>query len=134
MKSPRELLLARHRAAKPQLDAIRKRAVATLGPRPSAFDSWLAVCWRELFWSCRRVWLGLVAVWAVILGLNFASTDAPQDRAVIASGSTPDLMQAWKQRQQLLAELTEQKVEPAEPPKRPVPRPHSERRSEWMIG
>jgi len=135
MRTPQELLLARHRAIEPKLDAIRKQVLAAaLDSRRSTFDSWLATGWRELFWSCRRAWLGLAAVWVVILALNFASADAPGVKTAAASAGAPDLIQAWKQRQQLVAELTEQKAEPAEPPKRPVPRPHSERRAECMIG
>lgn len=135
MKTPRELLLARHRAAEPKLDAIRKRAVATLDPRPSAFDSWLAVCWQELFWPCRRAWAGLAAVWAVILALNFSAAEHMAQPTVAAVTQLPGSLESWKQRQeQLLAELSGQQSEPAEPPKPSLPRPHSERRSELLIG
>lgn len=135
MKTPRDLLLARHRAAEPKLDVLRERVLGSaLDSRPSPFATLLTVCWRELFWPCRRAWLGLAAAWVVILLLNFASAETPRTGAVTATADVQDLMQAWRQKQQLLAELMGQDAEPAPPPKRPAPRPHSERRSEFMIG
>lgn len=78
MKTPRDLLLARHHPATPQLDAMRAQALAaafpnTRAPRPATarIRDW----WQELFWPARRAWLGLAAVWVVILGSQLARTE-----------------------------------------------------------
>ena len=31
---------------------------------------------RELIWPCRRIWMGLAAVWVIILAVNFSAHDA----------------------------------------------------------
>jgi len=105
MKTPREILFARHQSAAPALDAIRQKAVGQLNteeqkapsPRPSSIE-WereavgqpflyvgrkplgrflvLAIqFWRELILPCRRVWTGLAAVWIFILMVNFSQRD-----------------------------------------------------------
>ena len=78
MKTPRELLLERHRAQSAALDQIRKRVIAhEFGESPAlvrqeprrplfaAFGAWLTFP--------RAAWGGFAAVWCVILGLNLAA-------------------------------------------------------------
>lgn len=74
MKTPREILLARHADASAELDALRRSVVAELKPAES--PGWLAVAWRELFWQPRLVWTGLAAVWVFLLGGNIAMRGA----------------------------------------------------------
>ena len=69
MKTPREILLARHRAAEPKLDAIREAVLAEAlnvpapgqpAPRPSragVFSVGMTL-WRELILPSRRAWSG----------------------------------------------------------------------------
>lgn len=83
MKTPREILLERHKNSNGKLDAIRQAAVKQL--RGGAHESrrrhvedapalWrgLRLCWQELVWPCRRVWLGLAAAWLAMGILRIA--------------------------------------------------------------
>ena len=62
MKTPRNILLARHQAAEPKLDAVRAQALAALAPHPSHPPSftrrWLSA-WQEFFRIPRVAWAGL---------------------------------------------------------------------------
>jgi hypothetical protein len=112
MKTPREILLERHRAAGTKLDAIRRSVVAGLDPEATKEQSgtnflaaWMFGCadrlWQELFLPSRRVWSGLAAVWVLILVINFAERDpAPAGKATAA----PVMMNLAEQ-QRLLNEL-----------------------------
>lgn len=85
MKTPREILLQRHREATPKLDAIRESLVSKLNNEetigagfPADLGAWLlggsTKLWRELFWSCRRTWAGLATVWLGLLVFNALQT------------------------------------------------------------
>jgi hypothetical protein len=73
MKTPREILIEKHRHAEPRLDAIRcqvlraEPSVARPGPESSA---WLAILWEQLILPCRRPLAALGLAWAVILLLQ----------------------------------------------------------------
>ena len=68
MKTPREILLERHQAAAPKLDAIRREVVEVAADvnrrkqsvRELTFAATLASAIRlsflELVWPCRRIW------------------------------------------------------------------------------
>ena len=87
MKTPREILFARHQAAAPKLDAIRREVVARIVPRCNrreavrkfTFAATVAMFNRdsgsELIWPCRRIWAGLAAVWILIFAFNFSQRD-----------------------------------------------------------
>jgi hypothetical protein len=143
MKTPRDVLLAHHRAAEVKLDAARADVLATefnvgqasrLSPIKNARKSEtgatpvLLLLWRELIFPSRRVWAGLAAVWIGIFAVNFSQHDPSPVVAVKAS--SPQMMLTFRQQERLLAELTgpgEPSV--AEPPKNKTtaPRPRSER-------
>jgi hypothetical protein len=139
MKTPRNILLARHQAAAPKLDALRCVVMAKLNnqetKKPSVPASLVASLlggpnklWQELVWPARRIWAGLAAVWIGIFAVNFSQRDpAP---VMAAKSSSPQMMLTFRQQERLLAELTgpgEPSV--AEPPKNKTtaPRPRSER-------
>jgi hypothetical protein len=86
MKTPREILFARHQAAAPKLDAIRQEVVRELNNKESNEQSWGASLvasflgcsnrlWLELVWPCRRIWAGLAAVWILIFIVNISQTN-----------------------------------------------------------
>jgi hypothetical protein len=153
MKTPREILLERHRRAEASLDQVRMKVLASLKPSPHRFraatdedgvsptglsyrlaaSAALSIAavlrkpWLELIWPSRRAWAGMAALWLAVLAANLdmkvTSTPAPSVRA------TPnrELVRALEEQRRLLAELLPP-FSPA-PIKTPPPsdRPRSER-------
>jgi hypothetical protein len=124
MKTPREILLARHRAAVPQLDAIRRSVVAELNRPATREQNFLASLvaglrngcnplWRELVWPCRRVWTGLAVVWILILAVNFSQRDRTS-AALVKSTPTAGMMMTFSDQQKMLNELFADRSLPAE--------------------
>ena len=125
MKTPRELLLERHQAIEPRLDAIRREVLASRWePAPS---NGLARVWQELFWSCRRTWTGLAAVWVVLFLINLSQRDAASAR-LAPSQSPAETIMAFRDQEALLRELLADRIPPLEAiPARPFePKPRSE--------
>lgn len=92
MKTPRELLLARHQAVEPQLDAVRRAVLGSLHratDTPSAFAS-MASYGRDIFRLLHRFsrlhWAALGAVWVLALMLNHES---PAENPPLTTGFTP---------------------------------------------
>jgi hypothetical protein len=115
MKTPRELLLQRHQAIEPKLDAVRRNALAAL-ERPG-----IAQSWREFVFSIRWHLAGMSAVWIAVLLLNLGS--APGSTVVIAQDKTPSarvLLEALLKNRRELLELTEMPA--ASEPVAPLPR------------
>ena len=79
MKTPREILLAQHRAAEPKLDALRQSIVAMVAreqhPVPAIRTTLFQTFWRELVLPSRRIWAGFVTVWVLIFVINFSQRD-----------------------------------------------------------
>ena len=141
MKTPREILLKRHQAAAPKLDAIRREIVdaefnvgqaSSLSPsekirRPETGRMpVLLLIWRELIFPCRRIWIGLAAAWIVILTVNFSMHDHSPTVAM-KSAPTVEMIMAWRQQERLLSELIgPNETRAAEPPKPFAPQPRSE--------
>ncbi len=120
MKTPRDLLLARHHPATPQLDSVRAQALAAAFPNtrtPRHATARLRDWWQELFWPARRAWLGLAAVWVVILGSQLARTERGHAEH-FASVPAPVLQQLLREQLRLRAELLDELA-----PARPLPRP-----------
>jgi hypothetical protein len=136
MKTPREILLDRHRNAETKLDAIRREVVAEFvqteptveSPRPTpafSFSMLRAKVWHELVLPCRHVWAGLAAVWMLILGLHLAA-GVDQTSGVTAnqvSKPGPELVAAVRERRELMAQLLDPFISlPVARPKVPGPR------------
>ena len=130
MKTPREILLAQHRAAGPKLDAIREKAVAALAPvrdktepaRPWPLRiAW--VLWRELIIPCRHVWAGLAAAWVTLLLLNLPGGNKPAP--IVADALPPDreVQALLREQREMFAQLVGYSgLSPAIPNKTTVPR------------
>lgn len=143
MKTPREILLARHKAIEPGLAEIRESVVAELNNKGSKAQSLstrllsLFVCsprlvWRELILPSRWIWAGLATVWLVLLAANFSMRDHSENK--MAKSPSPQVIMAFRQQQELLSELIgpdDRSV--AEPQKKYSPRPASERRLELLM-
>jgi hypothetical protein len=126
MKTPREILLNKHQAAKLKLDAIRQTAVAAVADRrPSSSTTRATIfetLWNELVLPSRRIWTGLAATWVLI-----AIAHIPlRDHSSNGSSASPQVVISLPQQEKLLAELSGPAA-PAvsEPPKPYVPRPSS---------
>lgn len=144
MKTPREILLARHKAIEPKLDDIRQNIVGELNNKGaktqsishtplSVFLGLPKVVWRELVWPSRRIWAGLAAVWILIVAANFSIRDHPTVK-MAKSPTSGQMVMAFRQQQQLLNELLGPDDPPvAEAKKSYLPRPASERRFELMM-
>ena len=150
MKTPREILLARHRATKPKLDDIRQYVVAEMNNKAGAslttqktrsfsdtLVSSLLGCpqaiWQELIWPARRIWTGLAAVWLLILVANFSMQGHSEIKMAKSLPSSEEIT-AFRQQQQLLSEI----IGPDDPPaavaqKTYSPSPSGERRPELLM-
>jgi hypothetical protein len=102
MKTAKEILLQRHQAMAPKLNAVRQNALAALD-RPS-----LAQSWKVFLFSMRWHLAGMTAVWMAVLLLNLDST--PGAAVVMARKKIPSarvlLASMLKNRRELI-ELTE---------------------------
>jgi anti-sigma factor RsiW len=108
--------------------AAQPNAIRRFAP-VAVFRDWA----REVIWPWRRVWAGLAAVWILLLAANCSMHNLSQ--AVAAkSNPTPEMIQAWRQQEQLLAELIgPNETRAAAPPRSFLPRPSSERRIEILM-
>ena len=117
MKTPRDIMLARHRAVEPKLDAIRREALnvaADVNRRKqpvrelifaAALANAIKVLFQELVWPCRRTWAGLAAVWVALLIFNVSQWDPSELAARKLPPPSPEAIMAWRQQERLLAEL-----------------------------
>jgi hypothetical protein len=135
MKTPREILLARHQAAAPNLDAIRQSTVAAVCDRRNfaerrphtAATTIFQTIWLELVLPCRRIWTGLAAVWILILIVNVSLHDS--SRTMTAKSAPPvEMMMTFGEQQKLLNELLADRTVPvdAEQPRIFLPKSRTE--------
>jgi hypothetical protein len=107
MKTPREILLERHHAAAPKLDAIRAGVVAGLA-RPAARET---VSWRDFVRSLRWHFVALSAAWVVVAILN--TDHSPGAMAKIPRDRIPTAQQLWaslRESRRLLQEYSDTPV------------------------
>ena len=137
MKTPREILLDRHRSAGPKLDAVREAALAAAftGTEQSTkhpaeirapFVIRVAhVLWRELFLPCRGIWAGLAAVWMVILVMNLSAGEKHTQLATVSSPPDKQVLAVLREQKEMLTQFVEPMIpSPAVRPK--TPGPHGE--------
>jgi hypothetical protein len=132
MKTPREVLFARHQAAMPKLDAICRKVVARecagIGrEKAGGSASFLAQFWLEVVWPCRRFWTALAAVWVLVIIVNLSQRDDSQ--ALIAeSHRTAEIMMMVRNQEELLNSSLPDRSEPLEAarPRNGAPKPRSE--------
>jgi len=140
MKTPKEILFARHRPAEAKLDVIRKEVVAAVGdgraPKPSADMNQpvgVVIFLRDLFRWKPQAWAAFAGIWILIFALKLSTRDGAQ---VVAQKSSVS--------QEVIAELREQRLffaeligtrdaRDAEPPKSNTTRPRSELRYETTL-
>jgi hypothetical protein len=130
MKTPRDILLARHQSVTPKLDGIRHEAVNSQFHQRSfaaAISDFLGMLWRELILPSRRIWTGLAAIWILIFVAN-VSMRGHSEIKMANSSPTREMILTYRQQEQLLTELIGPNDPPvAEPQKKYSPRPASQR-------
>jgi len=115
MKTPRELILARHQSAEAKLKAIRAEDLAACARSAGeasrrstpAFDLMTAAVrvWQEAFWPWRRAWLGMAAIWVAILAFGLAARDTPNTTSARSPRPDPQVLAVLRGQKQLLAQL-----------------------------
>jgi hypothetical protein len=114
MKTPRELVLARHQSAEAKLKAIRAEDLAACArsaaepgrQRPPAFD--LAAArrfWLDTFEPWRRAWIGIGAVWAGLLVFSLATGETPQTTPTKPPRPDPEALAVLREQKELRAQL-----------------------------
>src|SRR5438445_9101512 len=83
--------------------------------------------WQELFWPCRRVWIGLGAAWLVILALNLAAGQTPKLAVNKTTRPSRETLMAVREQRKLLIQLLDSGVSVSSAPPGPV-RPRGELR------
>jgi hypothetical protein len=135
MKTPREILLARHQDANPNLDEVRRVALTKLTPHSTreteTLAQFLLKLWRELILPCRRTWAGLAAVWLVVIAFNLSHAGRSEVATTKSTIPPGEMRLVWQEQRSVLAEIIDQRLSlsPAEPPRRPNNQPRSEHRS-----
>jgi len=129
MKTPREILLQRHQAAGPRLDEVRRETLRTeLRRAPES----VLTSWHEFLRSFRGHFAALGAAWVLVLLLH-ADVEPASSPAASATGAvlSPQLHLAKvrENRRQLLETIGARDPEPPQPA---PPRPHSERRRQFL--
>jgi len=144
MKTPRDILFARHQAAVPKLDTVRRGILAGLNHKATKARSWtdsfVSLClggsnklWRELIFPCRRIWTGLAAVWILIFVFNFSQRDPAELLARKTPAVAPEMMLTFRQQEKLMAELMgPNEPQSVESPRPYLPQPRSEGRIEIL--
>lgn len=143
MKTPRELILERHQAAEAKLERIRAEDLAACTRAAATSESGrlqpsfsLAVAarqfWRQSLWPWRQIWLGMAAVWLVLLALNLATNERPKMARHKTTPPSPELMAALREQRRLML----QTLEPIAPPPAlhpKIPGPRSEQRQTMIL-
>ena len=117
MKTPRELILERHRAVEPKLAAIRAEDLAVAARSSRSYDarlaqvSWLSSLaggfWREAILPWRRAWAGMALGWLVILTVNFSVGGVTMIPADKTQQPSAEVLAALRQQRRLMALLLE---------------------------
>ena len=115
MKTPRELVLARHQSAEAKLKAIRAEDLAACArsaaepgrQRPPAFDLAAAArrFWLDTFEPWRRAWIGIGAVWAGLLVFSLATGETPQTAPTKPPRPDPEALAVLREQKELRAQL-----------------------------
>lgn len=139
MKTPREVLMERHRSAEAGLDAVRRNSLATAVDvgrrgRPATTPSFVIIkMWQELIGPCRRIWLGMAALWLGILTFNLMTNGISSVATNETSRSNPEVFAAWKEQRKLMAQLLDPGATPPMVEERRSG-PRSDRRQILLLG
>lgn len=112
MKSPRDLLLERHRHQLPALDQLRGRVIAAEYPHanvvrsPEGLINLSVGALRRTLGQHPMAWSSLAAAWAVILALNFSARLEGESLVAAGPRATPrEILLGMHEYQKQLATL-----------------------------
>jgi hypothetical protein len=105
VKTPREILLERHRSAAGKLDAIRQSMLAQNAPAETAPLSTRLI--RELLLPLRWHLAGIAAAWVVVASLNADQISAPVTAGGEAGSSPRQLIVVLAENRRQLVEMIE---------------------------
>jgi hypothetical protein len=139
MKTPRDILFQRHQAAAPKLDAIRREVVDELNNQETKEQRWTDILVasllgysnklsQELFWPCRRIWVGLAVAWILLFIVNVSLRD-PASSVTGKSVRPGQVMMSLQAQQRWVNELLADRSVPldTERPRNFTPKPRTER-------
>jgi hypothetical protein len=133
MKTPREILLKRHKSAEPKLDQVWNESLSTklrsegAPARENVFLAVIRILWRELVLPSPRIWAALTCAWVVIAVLNLASSGPATEVASQAKPPSREEVRALIEQRQMLAQLIGSLPEPTYTQKHTSPGPRSDR-------
>ena len=144
MKTPRQLILERHRSAEARLETIRAEDLAACTQTSVASDrrrlqpffslSYTVMkLWQESLWPWRRAWTGMAVVWLVLLALNLTIDKRAEMAGHKAARPSPELLAALREQRQLLLQWFEPSAPPPLSPRR-LPGPRSEQQPAFRRG
>ena len=144
MKTPRDILFARHQAAAPRLDDIRREIVRELNHPETKEQSRLEACvssfvgcfktfWCELVFPSRRIWTGLTAVWLLLFIVNFSQRETVSSVTGQPVRSQA-VMMSWQAQQRWMNELLADRSASldTDQPKTFSPKPRTEKNESMM--
>jgi hypothetical protein len=147
MKTPREILLERQRAANAQLDSIRKNVLTAEFPRGThnekeeirnpvaGYLDLISKLWSELIWPARRIWAGFAFTWLAIAVFNMANADHSPGPQAGSKPASARMLLVWREQERIMTDFNgAMETMPAEKPRISAPRPRSEQRKCWSIG
>ena len=136
MKHPRDILFERHQEARPKLNAIRQKALATLPvnsareSRPETDVSGVWFSFQQLFRPFRWHLAAMSAAWMLVALLNVDPSRTETRNMARHDLSTPrELLTALRENRRQVVELIESPAtgrEPSLPPPAFVPKRRSE--------
>jgi hypothetical protein len=133
MKTPREILLKRHKSAEPKLAQMWNESLSTklrsegVPARENMFLAVIRTLWRELVLPNPRIWAALTCAWVMIAVLNLASSRPATEVASRAKPPSREEIRALIEQQQMLTQLIGPPSEPATLQKHTSPGPRSDR-------
>jgi len=134
MKTPREILFERHRAAEPKLDAVRKEVLAEKFRRPEHREAGamtLAEIVRGFIREYRRHLTAMAAIWFLVALLDLSTGRSANLAAAVPKAKIPSpqiiLMSLRENRRELLEMIQPSGARDAGSRKLIVPQPRSQR-------
>ncbi|HEX7653904.1 MAG TPA: hypothetical protein VF607_10380 [Verrucomicrobiae bacterium] len=131
MKTPRELLLARHQSVNPQLDVLRQAVIQDLPAGASAkahrWADFVRLLWQQLIQPQQRTWATLAAIWLILIAINLSQHEAASKYRVSHDPVALNINEQQRRLNELWADRTPaaSSVE-AEPPRKANPQPHTQ--------